>query len=424
MATRSPASYLWSSITDLFDGDDLNRQKLYKEAIHRLQDYGQGVLDVAYSVMTKLASEDAGTPAVVRSTTVLGSLAFYDPVDVPTGALDGLTLILTTDLAAPVTITFAQPTSPLHAATQINTQGSALGIIATVDDGVDPVTGAIVGANVGKLRIVRPGGGTATITFGNGTANGVLGFTNGQSATGSGASANDGATKIGLAAFASPSGWPGGTLRDFLQTLFTLVDAHGTDITSLLASVATKVAKAGDTMTGALTTTGVTISNTSNTISLASRSVTRSGWKVLDYDDPGWAVGPDGGLQTGVNTAVGATIEIDVPNNAVLTSIAISYTGAGGHAGLPANMPSIEVFKQSVASGEQSMGTGTDTSVDVAAYQATHLITATVGAFATVDRTNARYYVKVESESGANALSGAGTSVLFWTATITELAIG
>lgn len=250
MATRTGAGYLWALITDLFDGDDLNREKLYKECIHRLQDYGIGVRDMVNSLRSQLSSTDAGQPAVLRSPTVLDTLAFYDPIDVPLGSLDGKTLFITTDLGA-ATVTFAQPTSPAHAASQVNTQASSTGVIATVDDGIDPVTGSIVPANVGKLLLVRPGGATATLSVGlGGTANGVLGFTGSEAASGTG-TANDGASKIGIAAFTSPTGWAGGTLRDFLQALFS-----GLDMTN--ADVALKLAKAGDTFTGPLVPSGST----------------------------------------------------------------------------------------------------------------------------------------------------------------------
>jgi hypothetical protein len=217
MATdRSPIAYIWPTLKAFATGDVITRE-LLRDSINKAGDIGYGVLAALNERFQQLGSTNAGTSAVQRGSVVMGGLSFYDPVDVPVGALDGLTLILETDLAGPVTITFVQPTSPVHVATQINTQGASLGIVASCDTGVDPNTGAIVAANVGKLLLVRPSGGTASLTVkGSGTANAILGLPLIDTTTTGAGTANDGASRVGVADLAAISG---GTLRAVLLAL-------------------------------------------------------------------------------------------------------------------------------------------------------------------------------------------------------------
>lgn len=223
MATdRSPIAYLWPTIKAFATGDVITRE-LLRDSINKAGDIGYGVLAALNERWQQLGSTNAGTSAVQRGSVVMGTLSFYDPVDVPVGALDGLTLILETDLAGPATVTFAQPTSPVHVATQINTQAAALGLVASCDTGVDPNTGAIVAANVGKLLLVRPSGGTASLTVkGAGTANAILGLPLVDTTTTGAGTANDGGSRIGLAAFGA---WAGGNLRSYLIGLQNAVNA-------------------------------------------------------------------------------------------------------------------------------------------------------------------------------------------------------
>jgi hypothetical protein len=217
IGTRNGQSYFWSLINDIFDQDLPNRENFIKGAIHKLQDNIVAGRDLVFNLAQQLGSTNAGTSAVQRGSVVMGTIAFYDPIDVPVGDLDGKTLILETDLAGPVTITFAQPISPAHAATQINTQGSSLGLVASVDTGVDPNTGAVVAANVGKLLLVRPSGGTASLTVkGSGTANAILGFALADTTTTGSGAVNDGSTRIGVANLTNIAG---GTLRSVLLAL-------------------------------------------------------------------------------------------------------------------------------------------------------------------------------------------------------------
>jgi hypothetical protein len=221
MATRNGQSYFWALIEDFLDDDILNRENFYKGAIHRLHDGIVAGRDLVFNLTQQLGSTNAGTSAVQRGSVVMGTLAFYDPIDTPVGSVDGKTIILETDPAGPVTITFTQPTSPAHLATEINTQGASLGIVATVDTGVDPNTGAVVAANVGKLLLVRPSGATASLTVkGAGTANAILGLPLVDTTASGAGTVNDGASRIGLGAFGS---WLGGTLQAYLAGLDTAV---------------------------------------------------------------------------------------------------------------------------------------------------------------------------------------------------------
>lgn len=236
MATRNGQSYFSSLIEDIFDQDIPNRQTLFKGCIHKLHDGIVAGRDLVFNLAQQLGSTNAGTSAVQRGSVVMGTLAFYDPIDTPVGDLDGKTLILETDLAGPATVTFAQPTSPAHAATQINTQAAALGLVASVDTGVDPNTGAIVAANVGKLLLVRPSGASADlIVKGAGTANAILGLPLVDTTVSGAGTVNDGLSRIGGAAIGSV---PAGTLRSILVAIGSLAfDA---------------LPKAGGTITGPL----------------------------------------------------------------------------------------------------------------------------------------------------------------------------
>lgn len=225
MATEySPIAYIWPKIVKFATGDFITREFL-RDSTNRAADIGYGVLAALNERWQQLGSTNAGTSAVQRGTVVMGTLSFYDPVDVPVGSLDGLTLILETDLAGPVTVTFAQPTSPVHVATQINTQAASLGIVASCDTGVDPNTGAIVATNVGKLLLARPSGGTASLKiYGAGTANALLGLPLIDTTTAGTGTANDGTSRIGFGATGS---WPGGTLRAFLTSIANAILTSG-----------------------------------------------------------------------------------------------------------------------------------------------------------------------------------------------------
>lgn len=87
-----------------------------------------------------------------------------------------------------------------------------------------------------------------------------------------------------------------------------------------------------------------------------------------------------------------------------LVSVTARLTGAGGHAGLPASPPILEIERYTLAGGVIGSGTtAIDDSSDTTEYQTTHELTATINAgdFATY-----RFLAKFRGEAGANALVG------------------
>jgi hypothetical protein len=323
----------------------------------------------------------------------MGTLAFYDPVDVPVGSLDGLTLILETDLAGPVTVTFAQPTSPVHVATQINTQGAALGLVASCDTGIDPNTGAIVAANVGKLLLVRPSGGTVSLTIkGAGTANAILGLPLVDATVSGAGTVNDGASRIGLAAFGS---WAGGTLQSYLQTV----------VAAAVSGVATKVAKAGDTMTGDLTFAATKRVKYSDSTTRPAR-----GRWVLSTGVTDLSIATGGGILAQTNTAqavVSADYEFYPITGDTITGIAIAvdYNGVP-HGGEPGTKPTITLYKWPVGDATPTIVSGPVTDPETVAgdYENPHEVAIT-GASEVVNDTT-KYFLRFTSEDGANQEAG------------------
>jgi len=84
-------------------------------------------------------------------------------------------------------------------------------------------------------------------------------------------------------------------------------------------------------------------------------------------------------------------------------SVSIDLIGAAGHASLPASMPRLHVERVGVTSvGVASVvSTVTDTSANVAAYQALHTLTCPT--VASIDVFNYRYFVVLYGEFGAGS---------------------
>lgn len=139
------------------------------------------------------------------------------------------------------------------------------------------------------------------------------------------------------------------------------------------------------------------LSGTSN-IALASRSITRH-QTMLGYTESGnWTVRPYG---TWRNTAVGGTVYLsldDLPAGGTLTAIHLRWAAAGGHGGLP-TLPSFGAFQVDQDGTTTSLGTGTDPSATVGAYELVHDISLT-GLTHTIDRPNTRYWLTVTGETG------------------------
>lgn len=401
MATdRSPIAYLWPTLKAFATGDVITRE-LLRDSINKAGDIGYGVLAALNERFQQLGSTNAGTSAVQRGTVVMGTLSFYDPVDVPVGALDGKTLILGTDLDDPVTITFGQPTSPVHAATEINTQGASMGLVASADTGVDPNTGTVVAANVGKLLLVRPSGATASLkVYGAGTANAILGLPLVDTTVTGAGTVNDGASRMGLGAITATIPWAGGTLRAFLVAQYALVNASA-------SALATKVAKAGDTMTGSLTFT----SPAKVVYNAAFSRPSRGKWSIASVNTQWeyYASSPTVAIQMSV---VGGITFVDhdldlIPGDELDGVDVWSWSDGVAHANLPAIMPTIRIYKwPSNASTPTALGGSavTDPSGSAATYDAIHAVSIT-GLAETV-ATNTRYFVRYTGEDGANEDAG------------------
>lgn len=99
-------------------------------------------------------------------------------------------------------------------------------------------------------------------------------------------------------------------------------------------------------------------------------------------------------------------LRADLPHGAVLTRVDVPVLPAGGHAGLPATMPLVELFGQDMLTGGLStLVTQGDTSANTAAYHLAHSISAT-GLSHTIDRDTYVYHFRIRGELSTNSLVG------------------
>lgn len=96
-------------------------------------------------------------------------------------------------------------------------------------------------------------------------------------------------------------------------------------------------------------------------------------------------------------------IPIRVPAKGAFSSVAIQVTGAATHAGVPASKPTLSLWKSATvrASKTQIGATITDSSANVAAYDADHWIT--LSGLTEVIAADTTYWMIVTNEAGANA---------------------
>jgi len=396
MATdRSPIAYLWPTLKAFATGDVITRE-LLRDSINKAGDIGYGVLAALNERFQQLGSTNAGTSAVQRGSVVMGGLSFYDPVDVPVGSLDGLTLILQTDLAGPVTITFAQPTSPVHVATQINTQGASLGLVASCDSGIDPNTGGVVSANVGKLLLVRPSGASADlIVKGAGTANAILGLPLVDTTVSGTGTVNDGISRISAAAVGSI---PAGTLRSILVAIEGVTSG-------VAASLAAKVAKAGDTMSGHLTFSATKQVKYADSITRPARGKWTPTTGTTDL-----VANTGGGVLTQVGVAqavVTADYEFYPVTGDTITAIKIAVNATGsGHGAMPATKPAITLYRWVSGSVAPAIVSGpvSDPETVVVDYEAAHEVE--ISGMSELVPSDTRYFLRFSSENGANEAAG------------------
>lgn len=97
------------------------------------------------------------------------------------------------------------------------------------------------------------------------------------------------------------------------------------------------------------------------------------------------------------------------PGDSILTvtmRLEGSATGGGGHSALPANMPVIQLIRKDVTTGVFTIvDSTTDSSANVAAYDAVHDVEISLGPGHSYVA-NAVYYVRIIAEGGANAEPG------------------
>jgi len=251
MATqRSSSNIFWTTITSLVAGELLTKARLYTEALHRLQDNDGALLGRIARVYSDLVSQAVGTKARIVGNVDMTGFNYDGGV-----ALSGLTVIVDENTTTAQTCTFTNAvTGPDVLLSQLTSQAGT-NLIWSLNDS---------GQLVCECQTI---GGTSTIALGAGTAHSTIWPSPTITTPGAG-TANDGASRVGIGAFAS---WGGGTLRDFLVAFESAASATAT-------AVALKVAKAGDTVTGPLIFSGstarvvyrepVTLSGSTSTLTL------------------------------------------------------------------------------------------------------------------------------------------------------------
>lgn len=172
------------------------------------------------------------------------------------------------------------------------------------------------------------------------------------------------------------------------------------------------------TISGATTADNFTMSGT-NKVKLASRSITRvQPFHFRTSDTTVWNINDAGnGIQL-LDSAVTLLTPVRPPHGVVLTGATL-YIQPAAHGALPATMPQFSVRSVSATGGQSILGTATDSSANVAAYNAAHTISIS-GLSHTVDRTTLRYFVRVVGEGGANFAANLIVAQVALTYTITE----
>lgn len=166
-----------------------------------------------------------------------------------------------------------------------------------------------------------------------------------------------------------------------------------------------------------------TWSGASNLPKLGSRSYVYTQSMISAAGDSEWISISVPGYRTNNNaTTYQLYLNLDnLPYLGTITAITAYVDPKNGHGGLPGTMPRLKLSSRTHGSvGDTDVAQQTDTSANVAAYEALHTITLS-GLSATIDGTK-MYYVEVQSEGGANALDFFQLMGLTVTCTVTQIA--
>ena len=417
MATsRGGENIFHALMMSLVDGDWVNMAKLYGYGLHRLQDNITWLRNAFETFGEQLSStESAGSRATLTGIINVSEQAVPGVpgtgLDYQGGALlDGKTLTITTDLGLTTVTWPAGITTLSQMLAELASQAPTIGIGTTSTSRLQ-----VSSPTLGGSSSISVGGSSFSILFGA-VANSVTG----------GADPDDGASRIGVADIA---GLGANTLRFYLGEIVDMVVSNTSDI-------ATKVSKAGDTMTGGLTidtadlnvlrsggsggniTAGgtldvagdavaggdVTVNDPGKGFKLAARTVTRSAPGAMSIDD--FTGNDNGSFQATAVTIGKVRVPLYLPHGATLSAIRMLYAPNGGHVGLPAVRAKVEAFKTSLTTGlTVSIGVAEDDSANVAEYEQVHTIES--GTLSeVVNRATHRYHALVTSEVGANAVAG------------------
>lgn len=105
---------------------------------------------------------------------------------------------------------------------------------------------------------------------------------------------------------------------------------------------------------------------------------------------------------------VPGVVPLKLPDGATITGLKMWLQGGAGHGALPANLPTVQLVESTLATGTTTnLATLTDAPVNVAAYEAVHVLSGAVGGSPVVAAATKRYYARVNGESGANSLNPA-----------------
>lgn len=118
----------------------------------------------------------------------------------------------------------------------------------------------------------------------------------------------------------------------------------------------------------------------------------------------GWEI--NSSLEPETNaTGLEWSTEIKPPAGSSLKSVAVVYTPAGAHVGLPADQPSIALGTIDEDGTLTAVDVAQDNAADLLEYETTRTLTLTLGSPITVSATT-RYFLLFVSEDSTNALPG------------------